>query len=298
MCNQSMVKRVVFSLFVLAIIAWQYAQQRNVAVHYLNQDGKEHVLVLPNKDKKRLFRFMVKLFAEDHFAYTLLGPKPVSWATYRTPLPFNTCSTVFDAFNKYHCTLRRGWKTWEKYRHLFPGETFFAEPSPRHPNSVSILLVNKERFNDVVLENKKDFEEVLERKIGDGWQLLNEIDHRSLMDEVLKGHQALLGIVLGYGRDNAWRFLETSKQRIPLDWVWDEASYWTEAERATTKWNSAIECCLTLYSCPSFVGIPASAESLKLKEEYLQTKQKVLKYYKDKDFLEATLSLLAGYRED
>jgi hypothetical protein len=48
-------------------------------------------------------------------------------------------------------------------------------------------------------------------------------------------------------------------------------------------------------SCPSFAGDPNSEESLALKTEYLLTKQKVLDYYKNKDFLEATLSLLAGY---
>ena len=52
---------------------------------------------------------------------------------------------------------------------------------------------------------------------------------------------------------------------------------------------------LSLYSCPSFAGDPNSEESLALKTEYLLTKQKVMDYYKGKDFLEATLSLLAGY---
>lgn len=57
-----------------------------------------------------------------------------------------------------------------------------------------------------------------------------------------------------------------------------------------------IETSLFLDSCPSFAGDPYSEESLMLKEDYLLTKEKVVSYYKDKDFLEATLSLLAGFR--
>ena len=57
-----------------------------------------------------------------------------------------------------------------------------------------------------------------------------------------------------------------------------------------------IEHCLVHYSCPTFAGDPHSAESVALKKDYLLTREKVLTYYKDKDFLEATLSLLAGYR--
>ena len=291
-------KHIFFTIAFLAFLSWQYTQQRKTSLHFLDRDGKENVLSLSMKDKKRLFKLMENLFAGDNFAYTLLGSKPISWASYKAPFPFINWPTFRESFKKYSRTLHLGWKTWEKYRHLLPSEYFFAECSTRHPGSISILIINEEQFNAVVLKNKKDFESVLHRKIEDGFQLVKEAKNCSLIDEILKGHQALIGIVLGYGRENSWQFLEKSKKKIPLGWVWTEMEYWGAKEPQIFQYNSSTEGNLSLYSCPSFAGIPDSKESLALKNDYLRTKQKVLDYYKDKDFLEATLSLLAGFRSE
>ena len=128
----------------------------------------------------------------------------------------------------------------------------------------------------------------------DGFQLLREAKNRSLMNEVLEGHQGLIGIVLGYGRDNAWQFLEGCKNRTAIGWVWGEEDNYFGEESLESDLTLA-NYYLSHYSCPSFAGDPNSVESLTLKTEYILTKQKVMDYYKDKDFLEATLSLLAGY---
>lgn len=266
------------------------------SLQFSDQNGEEHVLLLPMKDKKRLFGFMQLLFAEDTFAYPLLGSKPVSWASYQKSLSFDSWSAFRDSRTKYNRIMRTGWKTWEKYCHLFRSDSLWAEYPKCYPNSASILLINKDLFNTVVNNNKQDFQEVLHREIIDGYQLLEEAKHHSLMNEVLEGHQALMGIVLGFGRDNSWQFLERSEKRDPLGWIWDEADYWSEKDIQTSQNCSLTEHLLTLYSCPSFAGDPMSEESSALKKDYLQTKQKVLDYYKDKDFLEATLSLLAGFR--
>lgn len=131
---------------------------------------------------------------------------------------------------------------------------------------------------------------VLHREVMDGYQLIKEIEESSLED-VFQQHQALIGIVLGYGRNNAWEFQKRSARREILRCVWDTVDGIQTREAARS-----IEESLFLESCPSFAGDPFSEESLALKEEYLLTRQKVIEYYKDKDFLEATLSLLAGFR--
>ncbi len=277
----------------VAFLFWQYSKMKSTSLRFLDREGTEHVLSLPVRDKKRLFYFMHKLFAEDSFAYTLLDSKPVSWACYKKSFPVVDFSFFCDSLKSYNRTLRLGWKTWLKYCHLFSSTSFWAENS-EDSGWCSILLVNPQQFNTVVNEHKQDFQDVLQREILDGFQLLQEAKTCSLMHEVLQGHQALLGIVLGYGRDNSWEFLKRSKKRDPLSWVWEENEY--NPEEITNITGSGIESNLLLYSCPSFAGNPHSEESIKLKKEYLQTRQKVLNYYKGKDFLEATLSLLAGFR--
>jgi hypothetical protein len=63
----------------------------------------------------------------------------------------------------------------------------------------------------------------------DGFQLIREAKNCSLMNEVLEGHQALIGIVLGYGRDNAWKFFEGCKNHTAMGWVWgEEDAFFTE----------------------------------------------------------------------
>lgn len=298
--KSSLIRRIKKKYFVsalfLLIFGWQYSQMRETSLQFLDREGTVHTFTLPAKDKKRLFDLMQELFAHDNFAYTLLGSKPLSWATYRQSWPFVDWGTFRDSLNKYHRVLRSGWKTWEKYRHLFPAENFWADHSKSDPEWISILLVNEEQFNTVVINNKKDFQDVLRREMVDGFQMLKEAKNRSLMNDILEGHQALLGIVLGYGRDNSWKFLKGCEKREPIGWVWDEKGYPTCTSMQLSPEISLTEWYLTLYSCPSFAGDPNSEESLALKKDYLLTKQKVLNYYKGKDFLEATLSLLAGYR--
>lgn len=288
---KNLVKPLSFVLcgLIIAILLWQYSQNRTISLHYLNQQGTTYTLALPVKERKRLAGLMQKLFAEDSFAYTILGSKPISWATYLNPLPLSDWTRFYDSFSEHNRTICSGWKTWEKYQHLFPSAHLWMENPKCYPGWISILIVNEDQFNDVVNKNKRDFQDVLCREIVDGFQLIREAKNRSLTNEVLEGHQALLGIVLGYGRDNSWKFLEGCKKRTPIGCVWEEEAF-DEAPNSTLT-----DYYLSLYSCPSFAGDPHSEESLALKTEYLLTRQRVLNYYKNRDFLEATLSLLAGH---
>jgi hypothetical protein len=282
---------VLCGLFIV-ILLWQCSQSRTTSLQYLDQKGVTQSLTLPVKDKKRLAGLMQKLFAENSFAYTILGSKPVSWETYQDHLPLSNWARFYDSFSEHNCTIRSGWKTWEKYQHLFPSAHIWAERPKCRPGLTSILIINEDRFNDVVNKNKKDFQEVLCQEIVDGFQLIREANTRSLMNEVLEGHQGLIGIVLGYGRDNSWQFLEGCKNRTAVGCVWEEED---DSIEESIESDNLTDYYLSHYSCPSFAGDPNSAESLTLKTEYTLAKQKIVDYYKDKDFLEATLSLLAGY---
>lgn len=278
----------------IAILCYQVILDKKTPVKYLDKYGFTHTITMPAKDKKKLTALMQKLFAENSFAYTILGSKPISWESYQDHLPLSSWTLFYNSFSKHNRVIRAGWKTWQKYQNLFPEVSLWAENSKRHLGSISILVVNEVSFNDVVNKYRRDFQDVLSREIVDGFQLIMESKNSSLIDEVLKGHQALIGIVLGYGRDNSWQFHEACKNRVPMSWVWEnEESFF--GEKAMPSDITLSDYYLSLYSCPSFAGDPNSAESLSLKKEYAETKQKVINYYKGKDFLEATLSLLAGY---
>jgi len=280
----------------IAALVWNYSQSETTLLKYQDQQGTTHTLNLSVRDRTRLTGLMQKLFAQGSFAYPLLGTKPLSWETYQNPFPLSSWTNFYDAFSEHSRTLRYGWQTWEKYQHLFPSAPLWIESPECYPGAISIFIVNQDYFNNVVKQNKEEFETVLGREIKDGSQLLEEAKNHSLTSEVLQGHQGLIGTVLGYGRNNSWKFLEGCENRMAIGCVWGEEEESVFAEEVTSSDIPLTEYYLSLYSCPSFAGDADSEESLALKKEYILTRLRVLDYYKEKDFLEATLSLLAGYR--
>ena len=287
-------KVAVLCILCFSVFLWQYSQLRSTSISYLDRYGKEQILTLPVRDKKRLYSMMRILFAENQFLYTLLGSKPVSWEFYHSLQPLQL--SIFDGPWESHCrAMDLGWKTWLKYCHLFPLSCLRAEKSKEYPGGISILMINEQNFINVVNQYQQDFQNVLNLEIVDGATMLKNITHHSLMEEVLQSHQALIGMVLGFGKENSWAFLKSCETMIPVGDVWGDHDWQTEAMKKC-HYPMTTEELLAIISCPSFAGYPNSEESLRLKKEYLETRQRVLEYYKNKDFLEASLSLLAGFR--
>jgi len=185
--------------------------------------------------------------------------------------------------------LRRywGWKTWEKYEHLFKGSPFalWKEVSPFLDAARVILIVNKEKAKQLLAQQQEDFRKVLQKEQVGLDDLLHELP---LLTKSLNNHEALIGMLLGYGRGNAWLFYNRQAGDF-YDPLWDEKTSKKEAEKLSYfgKKNMASR---LMY--PSFIANPDSEETQYLKEEYLATWQTIIDYYQDKDFLEATLSLL------
>lgn len=283
--------RVLLFFFVLGIffLCREYEQNRKNTLHYQDQDGEDRILSLPKKDIKRLQEMMHVLFAEDSFAYTILGSKPMSWACYKKPFLGRSFQNFFSKYNR---KMDLGWKTWQKYRHLFPHAFFWSEED-QASDWISIILVNEKIFDEIIIKNKKDFQVALNREEINGSQLLEEAKHTNFINKILKNHQALIGILLGYGRDNSWKFWEACEKHQKLQCVWADDNYPYLPPEDTLKKNDIEES--FYYSCPSFAGDPSSKKSLALKKDYFSTREKICCFYKNKDFLEATLSLLAGY---
>lgn len=296
--NLSYKTALIFLLF-LGFVFFQLDNSKQTSLTFLDQNRIECVLKLSVKDKKKLSILFNHLFFNDCFAYSILGNKPLSWASYKESKP----GWQFKIFEKitsgtYNKELDKGWKVWSKIKNHIQNKELIFENFPNEHGWRSILLINKNLFNSVIIANKKHFEIVLEKEIKDGLQLLQESENKSILEYTLKNHQALIGIVLGYGTNNAWFFHEAIKTKKNIPCIWD-----TQDENRTKSIkvrviSSDVEEALSTESIPNFAGIPNSEESIALKQEYLKAQKKVVEYYKGKDFVEATLSLLAGYQPD
>lgn len=221
--------------------------------------------------------------------------------------PFRCVGQIYflDSIRLPNLRRYRGWKTWEKYQHLFPNSAFllWAEPNPFFSSDGdtvdAILLVNKKKFREMVNANIKDFETILSRENISADELLSEAKNAPLLKTVLQFKEELFGILFGYGRENARLFEARNRGESVVfsQFLWEEeiAQFFRYRFGSTWGWFGIFPDRLEQFlSYPCFCADSSSLETKKLKEEFLETRKRILEYYEGKDFLEATLSRLAS----
>ena len=143
---------------------------------------------------------------EQGFGYTLFGNKPVSLAGYSLNPSFDT---IFFSKRSSFFPIAEAWSLLEKnvLRHL-QGNYILLKQVDRTKkcSTFQVIIINKSSFLQIVAEHLDLFCELLEKKI-DPKALLDEVilNQKSLWD-ILKGNQALYGIILGYGKKNSLAF--------------------------------------------------------------------------------------------
>ncbi|MES2272914.1 MAG: hypothetical protein V4487_01835 [Chlamydiota bacterium] len=284
-----------FLVFALSILAYLINENRTVNVKVLGITSEgDFVIPMRWKDKKRLDYFFRGVCLIQQWAYTLIGSKPVTFTGLQKP--FTTKRSLWPSnFRNY-----LGWKTWLKYQSYFSQSPFliFPDREPGQEKTIYMTIVDKAHFDRVVRENMQDFQIVLGRKIIDSQVLLNEALLSPFLCEVLKNHDGLIGTVLGYGRENAWAFYNRDEAKEGfLGSAWEPELLDEMIVRLSKKdWSFEAWDLSDLYF-PSFAADPESDETKKLKQLYREDREKIVRYYKGKDFVEATLRLLNGNRD-
>lgn len=289
----------------ILFLLWEFHQNRKVELCIPSIQGKNYVLIVPWKDKKNLDYLFRTMFALDSGSYTLFGSKPMSMSCYLTPFSTTSLVIFLESLSPKNLRIYWGWKTWEKYQNLLAKSEFllWAEENPfwlrwfQPPSaSTSILMVHKERLREMIDAHIADFQTVLNRKTVTCEQLLLEARNKPFLKEVLKDHDGLIGTLFGYGRNNAWLFEERNQgKKVPLVSMWGEEVYVFFKNRPTPNWliyGFDSEDLSENLNYPCFLANPDSLETQELKRKFLDTREKILNYYKNKDFLETTLGLL------
>lgn len=307
-------KRKIFLTLISSLcLFWGFHENRKVKVWVRPSHGQDFVISMPVKDRKHLDYFFKDLLIEDCGGYTLFGNKPMFMGGYTKPFCLLTWHRFLRSLFPPNLRVCRGWKTWKKYQHFFSDSAFLlvAEPNPlflrwEKPTFreelnpvVSILLINKEKFCETVTAYQKDFQTILEREDLSCNQLLLEAETLPFLKTVLQCKEELFGILLGYGRENARLFQEREdgKEVAFFAFPWGEEVEYFFRHRLGDMWwwfgiyPKQLELFL---GYPTFLVDPDSLETKRLKEEFLETRKRILTYYEGKDFLEATLSRLAS----
>jgi hypothetical protein len=252
---------------------------------------------MSRREARRLDYFFRKLMIKQPFAFTLIGSKPVSMTSFRNSL------TPFSPSN-YRFVLGR--RTWEKYKHHFiQGKIRYWTEKDLSMEGISLIVIaDFEQLNEIVHEHQQDFEEVLSE--GNLDKLLQI---RPFFSKALQNHDALIGMVLGFGKKNSWLYHRKFKDYFK----WKIEEKLDSSRHLPSIWGGVIEqqarnlfmksWTLRTWTAedmilPSLVGDPDSEESKLLKQKYLTTREALIAFYKDKPFLEATLSLFLSDRNE
>jgi hypothetical protein len=166
---------------------------------------------IPLEDKQKLERFFMFLMTQTSFGYTLCGDKPCSIHTY---LKLTECPPVFavNVFLKYpnYSTLIQGWNSWSRYSDQFPSKNFVFRHVPKYN---TLVLINKKATRKVIQQNLDIFQK-FSKKAFTVQELLDEICCPKGKDYLINYNIALLGVLLGYGRNNALAFSQKGNIQI------------------------------------------------------------------------------------
>jgi hypothetical protein len=285
-------------------LCWQLHENSKIEVHIPAWEGKDSLLLITRKDRRSLEQLFYAMLREDG-AYTLLGSKPMHMFGFYTPFSTFDWEIFFSSISPRNLRIYQGWKTWLRYQYLLEKSEFklWAEKNPfwekmstPHNPAVSVFLMNKKRTDEIIGAHLSDFETILNRENLTCDQLLFEAKNRSFFNDVLKGHEGLIGTLFGYGRENAWLFEEREHGKpVPLGQLWEQEIDDFYMNRPRFAWKYFGICTNKLSEVlgyPNFVADPDSSETKRIKQKILETRQNIIDYYKGKDFLEATLSIL------
>lgn len=159
-------------------------------------------------EKFFLEAFFRNLISTDNGSYVLFGDKPASLMIYRewqsydlTPISRFPSRTDFSP-------QRKGFELWQKYQHLFPSKTyaFIKIESCFSDHMAAVFLIHKERLLNVLSQNLIDFQRAFPQFKSSEYLLNAILNDPSILRQICYKHDLLLGIILGFGKDNAALF--------------------------------------------------------------------------------------------
>ncbi len=239
-------------------------------------------------------------------AYVLFGDKPMSICSFALPnysqrMPLTNIIELSACLHVQNIKINKGWDVWKKYSHLFSSSQFFIVEN-RCDDYVTVAIINKRNFLKIVEENIDVFRQLLGVEMTPDIVLSRCLASSDLMREVFQNHHVLLGIVLGYGRHNAQLFsrkiqIEEAKE-VSLEEKILPAHGFSNLEEEYQSIQALLsplepedlwEWSYPILPLPGFVADFTHPETHRLRKQYQKQHKKIIKKYKNRDFLTVTL---------
>ena len=166
------------------------------------QDIKNILSQLSECDKQDLNDLFHVLMDDDQFSYTLFGDKPVSLSGDYIITPDEDKLSGISSGEIFW----QKWAVWKRNQERFSIShyLFIEEPAYNRRDStmVFIFFINKKAFMETVNKNIQAFRDVLGYNVAAS-ELLEKMKKENAFMSLLKDNEMLLGILLGYGENNA-----------------------------------------------------------------------------------------------
>jgi hypothetical protein len=163
---------------------------------------------LPAEEKFFLEAFFRTLISTDNGSYVLFGDKPASLMVYREwqsydPHPISRFPSRTDFSPE-----RKGFKIWQKYQHLFPSKSYIIVKitSCFSDHLAATFLIHKERLLKNLCQHFSDFQSAFPQFKSSECLLDALLTDPSILRQICSKHELLLGIILGFGKENAELF--------------------------------------------------------------------------------------------
>ncbi|MGE5195902.1 MAG: hypothetical protein ACM3JI_01060 [Anaerolineae bacterium] len=299
----------------LIICCWAFATQ--LTSSEITQILRE----IPQKERNNLEWFFRHAVAEDSFAYVIFGSKPMAISGYCdfSELRFHGCFqkpdefiySLFETCDALNLRIKNGFEAWQKYRNYFCTQKYVFKKCKNiiKNDFVCVVIVNIDLFVNTVEKHLDVFQKALGQHITPDF-LLEKIERdENIFSLILKDNETLIGTLLGYGIHNATLFHQRRKisNKCPRSYIYlaeekiKPLSGFSSTEKELQYDNKKLKSFAPrkeLVLNPLFMQLPVfvadldDPETKTLKKTYEKEQKKILKKYKDNDFLEITLGQL------
>lgn len=151
-------------------------------------------------DEKNLDNFFGYLVTRTTFGYTICGEKPISIECLPCSLNNQEFPLIHLSLNSYRdLLLKQGWKTVKKYQSLLENDLFVLREVKKRN---ILVIINKKNCLRTIADNLNLFHSILKSDLtAQGY--LDQVCHPFEGEDILDKSEILLGVLLGYGRNNA-----------------------------------------------------------------------------------------------
>lgn len=268
---------------------------------------KHKIEAIPINDRLVINTFFRIFLLKSAGAYTLFSDKPMTFDSFFDPYPGDWTSLCRRPYLE-NMQLKKGWEVWQKYQHLFPSSRFIIQSRRLNSNQVEIVLIHKRHLTQMMNRHLDNFQKVLGEKITPLELLSRYQSGKEALFNLLNEHHGLLGILLGFGKRNAW--LYQKRERISQDLypftlnthpdpspgfktLAEERAYYQNTLTSAFTHENTRKCFKFLY-VPGFVVDPQSEETQELQKKYLEQRKAIHAIYSHGNFLETTLRQLTS----